>query len=67
MCMRPEFTFKLYRKMALQLLVVTAFCTVYACVQQARQTVHEIRLAKMQQLKAISHNKAEIGAKQSIN
>lgn len=67
MCMRPEFTFRLYRKMALQLAIVTSFCTIYACVQEARQTVHQIRLYKMQQLKAMSHHKAHISAKQSIN
>ncbi len=50
MSMQPALTCKFYKRMVLQALVVSSFCAVYAGVQLARQTVHDIKIAKIHSL-----------------
>jgi len=62
MSMRPDYVLRFYKRILLQFLIVTSFCSIYIGVQVAKQTVHDMKIAKIKSLQ-----KASLNSKQSIN
>ncbi len=62
MSMRPDYVSLFYRRILLQFLIVTTFCSLYLGVQVAKQMVHDMKMAKIKSLQ-----KASLISKQSIN
>jgi len=62
MSMRCDYVSRFYRRIVVQFLIVSSFCTLYIGVQVARQAVHDLKIAKIK-----SMQKASLISKQSIN
>lgn len=62
MSMRCDYVSRFYKRILVQFLIVSSFCSVYVGVQVLRQTVHDMKIAKIKSLQ-----KAALVSKHSIN
>lgn len=62
MSMRSDYVSRFYKRILVQFLIVMSFCSLYVGVQAARQTVHDLKIAKIKSLQ-----KAALISKHSIN